>query len=87
MGEGGPLAPAWALSVHRAQGMTLDRVVVRLDGAFEAGMAYVALSRVRSVGGLQMVGGPIPRAAAGADPAVRAFYAGLAAQKATGGVG
>jgi len=72
-----PLTLGWALSVHRAQGMTLDRVSVRLDGAFEAGMAYVALSRVRSIGGLQMVGGAIPGVAAGADPAVTAFYAGL----------
>jgi ATP-dependent DNA helicase PIF1 len=72
-----PLALGWALSVHRAQGMTLDRVCVRLDGAFEAGMAYVALSRVRSVGGLRMVGGAVPAAALAADPAVVAFYEGL----------
>ena len=79
-----PLALGWALSVHRAQGMTLDRVAVRLDGAFEAGMAYVALSRVRSVEGLQMTGGAIPRAAAAADPAVTAFYAGLVEKGAEG---
>ena len=80
-----PLALGWALSVHRAQGMTLDRVTVRLDGAFEPGMAYVALSRVRSLGGLQMLGGAIPRVAAGADPAVSAFYEGLEARVREGG--
>lgn len=40
-----PLALAWALSVHRAQGATLDRAQVDLERAFEPGMAYVALRR------------------------------------------
>lgn len=51
-----PLAPAWALSVHKAQGMTLDRVVVNLQSAFEDGQVYVALSRARTLEGLKVEG-------------------------------
>jgi ATP-dependent DNA helicase PIF1 len=51
-----PLALAWATTVHKAQGMTLDFAAVDIYNAFEPGQAYVGLSRCRSPKGLQIVG-------------------------------
>lgn len=50
-----PLNIAYAITIHKAQGMTFDNIIVDMRDIFGTGMAYVALSRVRSLSGLYIV--------------------------------
>ncbi len=67
-----PVTLAWATTIHKAQGASLDRMIVDLASLWEPGQAYVALSRVRSTDGLH-----IERwtpSSIKAEPLVTAFY-------------
>lgn len=68
-----PVRPAYAISIHKAQGMTLDNAVVNLQDCFAPGQAYVALSRVKTAGGLS-IRGDINRDTVHADEECVRFY-------------
>jgi ATP-dependent DNA helicase PIF1 len=70
-----PLVLAWALTVHKSQGLSLDRATIDCSQAFAAGQMYVALSRPRSLAGLQLTHWQPDGVRA--DPRVLRFYAAL----------
>ena len=63
-----PLRLAWAITIHKSQGMSLDSAEIDLSKAFASGQGYVALSRLRSIEGLKLMG--CNQQALSVDPAV-----------------
>lgn len=68
-----PLLPGWAITVHRSQGMSLERVHADLRNSFESGQAYVALSRATSLDGLTLEA-PIDPADLAISPKIGAYH-------------
>jgi ATP-dependent DNA helicase PIF1 len=70
-----PLKLAYAISIHKSQGCSLDYVITDLDSIFEYGQAYVALSRVRTSGGLIIRNLRLKKIKA--NPKAKAYYQSL----------
>jgi ATP-dependent exoDNAse (exonuclease V) alpha subunit len=66
-----PLRLAWAITIHKSQGMSLDCAEIDLTRSFSYGMGYVALSRVRTLNGISLVG--FNRESLMVDPSVLEF--------------
>lgn len=64
-----PVKPAWAITVHKSQGLTFDRAIIDVQRAFTHGQTYVALSRCRTLEGL-VLSAPLPQSAIIRDGAV-----------------
>ncbi len=67
-----PLKLAWAITVHKSQGLTFDKAIIDVNKAFAAGQIYVALSRLTSLDGLVLLS-PIPQQGIAADDSLRNF--------------
>ena len=65
-----PLRLAWSITIHKSQGASLDAAEINLSRVFVEGQGYVALSRVRSLAGLRLVGGITPKSLA-VSPAIQ----------------
>lgn len=64
-----PVKPAWAITVHKSQGLTFDKAIIDVQRAFTHGQTYVALSRCRTLEGL-VLSAPLPQSAIIRDGAV-----------------
>ncbi len=67
-----PLKAAWAITVHKSQGLTFDKAIIDVHAAFSPGQAYVALSRCRTLDGL-VLSSPVSASVFVRDNAVDAY--------------
>lgn len=68
-----PLTLAWAITIHKSQGLTFDKAIIDASRSFSPGQVYVALSRCRTFEGL-VLRSPIPRSAIMTDREIDNFY-------------
>ncbi len=79
-----PLMLAWAVTIHKSQGKTLEKVKIDLgDGAFAPGQVYVALSRCRSLADMTLAR-PVRADEVKCDGRIKRFYEGLAREQLSG---
>lgn len=67
-----PIKLSWAMTGHRCQGMSIARLKIKCDDAFDYGIAYVMFSRARTLAGLQVMG--FDQSKFQVNPKVRRFY-------------
>lgn len=67
-----PLKLAWAITIHKSQGLTFDKAVIDAQSAFAHGQVYVALSRCKTLSGM-VLRSPVPAHGIGTDPAILHF--------------
>ena len=72
-----PLRPAWAITIHKSQGLTFERAIIDAQAAFAHGQTYVALSRCKSMEGL-VLSSPISDKAVICDREVNGFNSRMA---------
>lgn len=78
-----PVKAAWAITIHKSQGLTFERAVIDAHSAFSHGQTYVALSRLKSLGGL-VLSSPIPANAVINDASVCHYMQDIAEHALTG---
>jgi hypothetical protein len=67
-----PLKPAWAITIHKSQGLTFDRAIIDVQNVFTHGQVYVALSRCKNMEGM-VLSSPLAHRNMGIDEAILGF--------------
>ena len=67
-----PVKLAWAITVHKSQGLTFDKVIIDVSSSFSHGQTYVALSRCKTLEGI-VLSNPIPASAIISDNVIKKF--------------